>query len=291
MDVSIIYVNYRTSRLVIDSINSVKEKTQGILYEIIIVDNNSGDGSLAKIQEIHPDVITIQSEKNVGFGQANNLGLKKADGKYIFFLNPDTLLRNNAIGELFRFLELNMNVGACGGNLYDEEGNATTSFSRKYPSFLWELLGILYIPSLCFSSRRSLFFNHEGKPIKVASVTGADLMVRRSVLSSIGRFDADFFMNYEETELCLRIHRSGWDIYSVPSAQITHLEGRASYITKVSHPLKHQLFSFSFVCLPPYPLTVNTCLTEVMQTIHILRPIFPTLQPLQGFCSSLCRFR
>ena len=60
---------------------------------------------------------------------------------------------------------------------------------------------------------------------------------------------------------------------------------------KVSHPLKHQLFSFSFVCLPPYPLTVNTCLTEVMQTIHILRPIFPTLQPLQGFCSSLCRFR
>ena len=66
MDVSIIYVNYRTSRLVIDSINSVKEKTQGILYEIIIVDNNSGDGSLAKIQEIHPDVITIQSEKNVG---------------------------------------------------------------------------------------------------------------------------------------------------------------------------------------------------------------------------------
>ena len=66
---------------------------------------------------------------------------------------------------------------------------------------------------------------------------------------------------------------------------------REILITKVSHPLKHQLFSFSFVCLPPYPLTVNTCLTEVMQTIHILRPIFPTLQPLQGFCSSLCRFR
>ena len=66
---------------------------------------------------------------------------------------------------------------------------------------------------------------------------------------------------------------------------------RDFFLTKVSHPLKHQLFSFSFVCLPPYPLTVNTCLTEVMQTIHILRPIFPTLQPLQGFCSSLCRFR
>ena len=62
-------------------------------------------------------------------------------------------------------------------------------------------------------------------------------------------------------------------------------------LTKVSHPLKHQLFSFSFVCLPPYPLTVNTCLTEVMQTIHILRPIFPMLQPLQGFCSTLYHYR
>lgn len=74
------------------------------------------------------------------------------------------------------------------------------------------------------------------------------------------------------------------------SEAITQLTSKGNF-TKVSHPLKHQLFSFSFVCLPPYPLTVNTCLTEVMQTIHILRPIFPTLQPLQGFCSSLCRFR
>lgn len=75
------------------------------------------------------------------------------------------------------------------------------------------------------------------------------------------------------------------------SSRIAMMLNFSNYDTKVSHPLKHQLFSFSFVCLPPYPLTVNTCLTEVMQTIHILRPIFPTLQPLQGFCSSLCRFR
>ena len=79
--------------------------------------------------------------------------------------------------------------------------------------------------------------------------------------------------------------------YNFIIERIAEAKGNYYYVTKVSHPLKHQLFSFSFVCLPPYPLTVNTCLTEVMQTIHILRPIFPTLQPLQGFCSSLCRFR
>ena len=86
----------------------------------------------------------------------------------------------------------------------------------------------------------------------------------------------------------LGLHTMEGEIYSQKGGDLIF---QKEYITKVSHPLKHQLFSFSFVCLPPYPLTVNTCLTEVMQTIHILRPIFPTLQPLQGFCSSLCRFR
>lgn len=231
MDVSIIYVNYKTASLILDSIKSVQKNTKGVEYEFVVVDNASEVYDLELIQKHCPQAICVQALENLGFGRANNLGLEHASGDYIFFLNPDTILRNNAIGVLCHFMKDNPSVGACGGNLYDEEGNATTSFSRKYPSFLWELLGILYIPSLCISSRRSLFFNYEGRPIKVASITGADLMVRRSVLSSIGGgFDADFFMNYEETELCLRIHRSGWDIYSVPSAQIIHLEGRAAYI-------------------------------------------------------------
>lgn len=231
MDLSIVYVNYRTVRLILDSIKVVKEKTLETSYEILVVDNAPEEKELSLVKRQHPEVVCIQSFDNLGFGRANNLALEQAKGDFVLFLNPDTLLRNNAIDILCRFMKDHPSVGACGGNLYDEKGNATTSFSRKYPSFLWELLGILYIPSLCFSSGRSLFFNHEGKPIKVASVTGADLMVRRSALSSIGGgFDADFFMNYEETELCLRIHRSGWDIYSVASAQITHLEGRASYI-------------------------------------------------------------
>lgn len=90
-------------------------------------------------------------------------------------------------------------------------------------------------------------------------------------------------------------YRIGLFHYNIRQGSVANkrvgLRNLVKSFTKVSHPLKHQLFSFSFVCLPPYPLTVNTCLTEVMQTIHILRPIFPTLQPLQGFCSSLCRFR
>ena len=98
------------------------------------------------------------------------------------------------------------------------------------PSFIWEFLSILYISPICLSFPRSVYFNKEGKPIPVASIIGADLMVRKSVLLKVGGFSPEFFMNYEETELCNRITRAGFSIYSVPSAQITHLEGRASYI-------------------------------------------------------------
>lgn len=230
MNISIVYVNYKTARLILDSIKSVKEKTEDVDYEIIVVDNASGDGSLELIQKQYPEVICVQADENMGFGRANNLGMTYASGDCILFLNPDTILRNDAIDKLYAYLIEHPDVGACGGNLYDERGLPTTSFSRSFPSFIWEFLSILYISPICLSFPRSVYFNKEGKPIPVVSIIGADLMVRKSVLLKVGGFSPEFFMNYEETELCNRITRAGFSIYSVPSAQITHLEGRASYI-------------------------------------------------------------
>ena len=230
MDVSIIYVNYKTAPLIIDSIRSVKEKTAGISYEIIVVDNDSGDDSLARIRSVFPEIACVQSAENIGFGRANNLGVQQAKGDYLFFLNPDTLVKNNAIELLYQFLRDNPSAGACGANLYDSEGKPTTSFSRKYPSFFWEVMAIAYIPPVCLSNRDSVFFNQAGRPLEAAAITGADLIVRRSVWEKVGGFDADFFMNYEETELCKRIRQYGHKIYAVPDAEIIHLEGRASYI-------------------------------------------------------------
>lgn len=230
MNVSIIYVNYKTASLILDSIKSVKEKTEDVDYEIIVVDNASDDSSLELIQKQYPEVICVQAVENLGFGRANNLGMTYASGDCILFLNPDTILRNDAIDKLYAYLIEHPNVGACGGNLYDEQGLPTTSFSRKFPSFIWEFLSILYISPICLSFPQSVYFNKEGKPIPVASIIGADLMVQKSIFLEVGGFSPEFFMNYEETELCYRIARAGFSIYSVPCAQITHLEGRASYI-------------------------------------------------------------
>ena len=129
MNISIVYVNYKTARLILDSIKSVKEKTEDVDYEIIVVDNASGDGSLELIQKQYPEVICVQADENMGFGRANNLGMTYASGDCILFLNPDTILRNDAIDKLYAYLIEHPDVGACGGNLYDERGLPTTSFS------------------------------------------------------------------------------------------------------------------------------------------------------------------
>jgi len=232
MNVSVIYVNYKTCNLILDSLRSVKELTKDISYEIIVVDNHSGDDSLSVIKEKYPEVFCIESPENIGFGRANNLGIQVAQGECILFLNPDTLLMNNAIAILYRFLQSSGQTGACGGNLYDENERPTSSFGRSFPSFGQELASIFYLPSFYLKSSRSQFFNHTDKPLDVAFITGADLMVKKEILEKVGAFDPDFFLNYEETELCYRIQRAGFKIMSVPEAKIIHLEGRAPYISK-----------------------------------------------------------
>ena len=104
MNISIVYVNYKTARLILDSIKSVKEKTEDVDYEIIVVDNASGDGSLELIQKQYPEVICVQADENMGFGRANNLGMTYASGDCILFLNPDTILRNDAIDKLYAYV-------------------------------------------------------------------------------------------------------------------------------------------------------------------------------------------
>ena len=140
-DVSIIYVNYYTSGLLVDSIQSVVNKTIGITYEIIIIDNNSEKNLRQKLQESISDTIPVKYlflQENIGFGKANNEGAKIASGKYLLFLNPDTILLNNAIKILYDFMESDPQAGACGGNLYDSSNNPLFSFRKIFPGFIWD---------------------------------------------------------------------------------------------------------------------------------------------------------
>lgn len=225
--VSIIIVNYNTKNLLLDCISSVKEKTQGISYEIIVVDNASSDQSVKALEEKFPEVNVISSRVNLGFGKANNLGAKIAKGKYLFLLNTDTLLMNNAIKFLYDFMEKQENhrVAACGGNLYHLDGSPNFSYTMQYPSLGSHFLYKFHLSKYFLNQDR---FNHTKQSKEVNIIIGADLFIRKSVFDELGGFDENFFMYVEEGELQYRMHQKGWKIYSVPDAEIVHMQGSSS---------------------------------------------------------------
>ncbi|WP_410514283.1 glycosyltransferase family 2 protein [Paenibacillus sp. BR2-3] len=235
VDVSIIIVNYNTKILTTNTIDSILKKTKGIEYEIIVVDNNSSDGSVEMFKELYEgDIILIESNENLGFGKANNVGIETSKGKYIFLLNSDTLLVNNAIKILFCFMETDQNIGVSGANLYDENNNPTHSFRLFLPSFnltisLKEIVIKLFLK---FIKKRRPDFNYSFTPKEVGYITGADMMIRKDVLIVCGMFDPDFFMYYEEAELTHRIKSKGYAVISVPKAKIIHIEGASTKVNK-----------------------------------------------------------
>jgi GT2 family glycosyltransferase len=228
MDVSVIIVNYNTVSYLTDAIDSVLEKTKDIEFEIIVVDNNSSDNSKFILEEKYGGrVIYLGLAKNVGFGQANNIGAAAARGRNLFLLNPDTVLLDNAIKILSDFLDRNAHVAVCGGNLFDEAHWPACSFCRLFPSIADELNRLfLNFPARIFYGR-NMTFNYTNKPVEVAFVIGADMMTRKSIFDDLAGFDKDFFMFFEEIELEYRIHRLGYKIFNVPDAHIVHLEGKS----------------------------------------------------------------
>lgn len=230
MDVSVIIVNYNTLKMTENTIKSVIEKTEDIEYEIILVDNASTDGSVEYFEkEWKEKIIFIKNKENLGFGRANNKGIEVAKGKYVFLLNSDTLLINNAIKILYDFMEKNDKVGICGGNLYTKDFLPAASYSLKMLNYSTE-----YLSSIINFFRKNLFksngnyFNNTGLPKKVEIIIGADMLIKKHILKKTGKFDEDFFMYHEESELCFRVLRHGYSIYSVPEAKIVHLEGKSS---------------------------------------------------------------
>lgn len=232
MDISIIFVNYKTKDLTINAIKSVFEKTQGIDFEIFVVDNNSQDGSIEAIEKEFPNINIIKSPVNAGFGAANNIAIKQAKGKYILCLNTDTLLINNAIKIMYDFMEKveNQKVAVCGSVLFNKDltlGICGGNFPNITEIF-WKfgLRNILKKQYLKY--KLTLTANEIDKQSNIDYVTGADILFRKSVLDEVGLFDEKFFMYFEETDLCKRIRDKGYDIKLVKDAKIIHLEGQSN---------------------------------------------------------------
>ena len=168
MDVSIIFVNYKTKDLTINAINSVIEKTEGVDYEIFVVDNASNDGSIEAIEQEFSNINIIKNPINSGFGSANNLAIKQAKGKYIFCLNTDTLLVNNAIKIMFDFMEKKENSKI---DNYDKYLTlciicCLLTVLSLYMYWMWRFAAFCYFPIFVFAANMyKNDTNHDRKAI------------------------------------------------------------------------------------------------------------------------------
>lgn len=223
MDVSVIIVNYNTCELLDNCLEAIRNHTHDVEYEVIVVDNASTDKSRDMIYEKYPWVSFVESDKNLGFGQANNLGFKYSIGRNIFLLNSDTLLIENSIKILSDTLDNDKTIGAVGGILIGKDGQQVHSYG-KFPTFWGKLLGKKFvITDVDFKENT-----------KVDYITGADLMIPRSVWDKTGGFDPEFFLYYEETDLEKRIASLGYHRVLAPSTKIIHLEGESAKIERNS---------------------------------------------------------
>ena len=260
MHVSTIVVSYNTRELTRECLTSVYDKTNGVDFEVIVVDNGSTDGSADMVTEFFPNAILIKSDRNLGFGPANNLAIRRASGKYVFLLNPDTALLNNAMRIFFDFMEDGgqQQVGAVGGYLLDGEGRAQHSYGefvtvrdiyrfdtprlvrRKLRQGLRSVLGPGLASQLAArlpkrkavgsATQRTDAATQPAPAIKrVDYVTGADLFLRGSVLHEIGVFDERYFLYAEEMDLQYRMCRAGYTRLVIAGPRIVHHLSRSLY--------------------------------------------------------------
>lgn len=227
-DVSIILVNYNTYDLTKNCIESIYACNSQLKYEIIVVDNSNTPLLLNQLIKQYPLVKFIDSKTNLGFGKANNLGSKYANGKYLFFLNTDTLLINNAFDILYDFMEKNEKAIICGPNIYTRELAPNHSFYFKKKNLKndrnnYSLLHTLYRK---FCKKRD-DFNYSTNPIIVDGyVCGAALMISKADFIEIGGFEKEIFMYAEEALLCYKATKDfNRFIYNIPSSKIIHFEG------------------------------------------------------------------
>lgn len=227
MDVSVIIVNYNTKELLRDCLNSIYNNTENINYEIIVSDNASQDGSIEMIQQEFPDVILIQNSCNLGFGKANNVGLSKATGKYIFYLNSDTILLNNAIKYFYDYWESSSEkkrIGALGANLENLEGDIVSSYGN-FPTVYSEIKSLIGCSLSMFGLRfhsdknKAIYKRHLGN---VDFIIGADLFLLNNENAV---FDERYFMYYEETDLQLKMLSGNLERILIEGPRIIHFAG------------------------------------------------------------------
>jgi GT2 family glycosyltransferase len=227
-DVTIILVNFNTSKLAHAVVDSIISQSKGFLFEIIIIDNSCNSNEFNRLSDLSKKCTIINSKSNLGFGNANNLGATMARGKYLFFLNTDTCLVGNAIFELKKYLDKYLNVGIVGSNLITRSKSPNFSYCEFEKNLSNEKKeNSLFRQLNCRIFHKSTSFNFTSMPKEIFGfVSGASLMIRKECFDYLNGFSSKIFMYGEDALLCFRLrHELHKKIINVPSSIIIHFDG------------------------------------------------------------------
>ncbi len=232
---SIILINYNGSSFLDECLSSLKQLTDSHNSEVIIVDNSSIDNSVKIIKDKFPLFKLICSQDNLGFGKANNLAVKAARGKYLLFLNTDTILIERTPKFLWNYLEHNKDVGVISSRIVFQDGSYQLSCGRLPNLFIEFFDKIKYsLDNKCHQTFSSIYDKRYSTIKEVGWVTGACMMMRRDVFEQLGGFDENFFMYFEDKDICKRVKELGYQVVYYPKTSIIHLLGGSSHGIKKS---------------------------------------------------------
>ena len=230
MDLSIVIVNWNTKSRLAACLDSVERHPPEGELEVIVVDNDSSDGSAQMARECFSDVTLIEQVKNVGYAEGNNRGIRASTGRLVLLLNPDTEVKAGTLDALVKFVDEHPEAAAVGCRLVGSDGRVQRS-CRSFPDpagvlFEYTRLSYLFPKSRLFGRYRMTYFRYN-QEAEVDQPMGSCLLMSRKAIEDVDMFDQEFPIFFNEVDWCYRAKLKGWKIYFTPSAEVVH-HGAAS---------------------------------------------------------------
>jgi GT2 family glycosyltransferase len=232
MDLSVVIVNYNVRHFLEQCLNSVKKAAENISSEIIVVDNNSADGSCSMLTTGFPDVLLIRNNKNVGFSAGCNQAIKISQGRFILLLNPDTIVEEDTFTKCIAFMESHTDAGAIGVKMINGSGKVLPESKRSLPTpstAFFKMTGLAGLfPKSPVFNRYYLGHLDNSETSEVDVLCGAFMFLRREALEKTGPLDETFFMYGEDIDLSYRLLQAGYKNYYYPGVKIIHYKGEST---------------------------------------------------------------
>lgn len=274
MKLSVVIVNYNVKHYLDQCIQSVLRALKNIDSEVIVVDNDSHDGSVDYIRALYPEVLVISNYCNLGFSKANNVAIRRARGEYILLLNPDTFVAEDTIDNVLRFMDSHPFAGGAGVMMHNVDGTIAMESRRGLPSPMtafYKIVGLCkrYPTSHRFGKYYMGYLPWDS-PQQIEVISGAFMMLRRRAIDEVGMLDEDYFMYGEDIDLSYRLLKGGWENWYLPYP-ILHYKGESTQ--KTSFRYVHVFYNAMLIFLRKHYSHLGIALAAPIQFAVYLKAL------------------